>query len=166
MFSRFLAASALSIVAIAGVRYYCDASAAPRQQQAIFPEDQPTSMTGPERARCEQLLDSSQRRGAYAQLAEHLAHALEAGTMGLGDATERLFYFCLQNYPEHLEHVAFAEQGEHIKTKLARNLVRAFPTPQAGGAANAAQAEVAVRLDRELHELPYEADSSGRVEPH
>src|SRR6202035_3491559 len=107
MLSRFIAVSTLSMVAIAGVRYYGNASASPQGQQAVFPADPPAAMDECERERYEQLQDRARRRGVYAQLAAKLTHELEAGTMLLSDATERTFYFCLQNYPEHLEFVTF-----------------------------------------------------------
>jgi len=166
MLSRFMAVSALSIVAIAGARYYHAASAPPERPQTALPEDQPAPMEGTERERHEQLSDLALRRGAYARLADQLGHELEGGTMALGDATERLFYFCLQNYPEHLQFVACIEPGEHIKTKLARNLTRPFSMPRAEGDAGSPTTEIAARLDRELRALPYEAESSGGLERH
>jgi hypothetical protein len=164
MFSRYLAATALSIAVIAGVRSYLSAIDPPRHTQAIPEAEMPANMGQAERERFEDLRDVARRRGEYAKFAEALTLELERGTIGLREATERIFYFCIQNYPEHLDHAGFAEEGLNIKTKIARNLVRTPGPISAIPAAAARTEDVTARLERELRELPYEEESGAPLE--
>lgn len=164
MFSRYLAVAVLSTIVVFGARYYprpleCSA-------QALFEPQEPAAMSPAERDRHEHLVDVGSRRGSFAELTESLTGQLTSGTIGLREATERLFYYCVQNYPEHLEHVALAETGQNIKTMLAANLLRSFRSAREHGCGVTPNDELLARLDRELRELPYEAEAAGRIVQH
>lgn len=161
MFRRYLAVTAGSMALIVGVQFYPQGEK--RRQRAVFPEEQPSTMTATERERYEQLVDMRARRDGYAKIADLLTRELARGAIDLREATERLFYYCVQNYPEHLEYVLLAETGQNIKTRLARNLLRAFHSAQEDGDGFGID-EIVVRLDRELCDLPYEEEKAGRLQ--
>lgn len=153
MFSRCLAVTALSIAAIAGVRSYRNAVDPPGRPWAVIEADLASPMDPADRERYEELCDTARRRGAYAKFAEQLTLELGNGTIKLREATDALFYFCVQNYPEQLEHARFAGHSLSIKTKIARNLVETSDPASTSP-------PVAARLERELRELPYEEECS------
>jgi hypothetical protein len=120
-------------------------------------------MSESERERHAELADLQSRRDRFVAIADMLDKELHRGAISLCEATERLFFYCVQNYPEHLDNVALAEMGRNIKTRLARNLLRAFEGDQGPGI-TAAVDEAAVRLEREMRELRFEEESAGRIE--
>jgi hypothetical protein len=166
MFSRYLAVTALSIAAIAGVRSYRNAAEPPRRSWAMLEAELPSTMDPANLERYRELQDLARRREAYATFAEQLTLELANGTIKLREATDALFYFCIQNYPEQLEHARFAEDDLtlNIKIKIARNLVRSTWPPSVSGPGDAQIEEAAARLERELCELPYETECSTPLE--
>jgi hypothetical protein len=161
MFSRYLAVTAVSIAAIAGFRSYRNAVEQPPRPRAALEAELPETMEPADRERYEELRDRSRRRDEYAKFAEQLTLELEHGTIKLREATDALFYFCIQNYPEQLEHARFAEEGLHIKTKIARSFMRSSWTDPPSGAGIE---DVVARLHGELGELRYEEESSTPLE--
>jgi hypothetical protein len=105
---------------------------------------------------CE-MNQQAERRGVFIQFADRVGGELMRGEVGLATATERLFYFCLQNYPEYMENIWTVEPGRNIKTKIANNLVRTLVKAEEPPNPSAERAALLGRLDRELRELPYEA---------
>jgi hypothetical protein len=161
MFSRYLAVTALSI---AGIRSYRNAVEPPRRPWVMLEAELPSTMDPANLERYEELRDLARRREAYAKFADQLTLELGNGTIRLREATDALFYFCIQNYPEQLEHARFAGQGLNIKTHIARNLAETSGPASASGPGDAGNEDVAARLERELSELPYEAESSTPLE--
>jgi hypothetical protein len=161
MFSRCLAMTTLSIVAIGGVRYFPGSIEMPKQARMSL--QQPSPMGG-DQERYAQLADLHSRRDVYATVAALLENGLVRGTIDLGEATDRLFYFCVQNYPEHLEFVLMVETGQNIKTRLARNLMGTCQLALEDGRGGSCVDEIIARLNRELRDLTYEDEESGRLE--
>jgi hypothetical protein len=161
MLCRYLAVTTVLLVVVVGARF--NPHAADRRERPIFMAEQPSTMTGTDRERYEQLVDLRARRDEYSKIDDLLTKELARGAINLREATERMFYYCIQNYPEHLEYVSVAETGQNIKTRLARNFLGGFQTAQNDGAKSGID-EIVVRLDRELRELPYEEESADRLE--
>jgi hypothetical protein len=69
------------------------------------------------------LNDQSARRARFAQFADQLTSKMADGQISMREATERVFYYCLQQYPEHLENVLTVAPGKDVKIALADNLV-------------------------------------------
>ena len=72
----------------------------------------------------ERLQDQRQMRERFVGFSEELIAALIARRMGLIEARERLLFYCLGQYPQHLERVGMFEEGASLREKLARNLLR------------------------------------------
>jgi hypothetical protein len=102
-----------------------------------------------------ELDDQLQRRHRFADFTQRLTIALADGTISLREATERLFYFCLEAHPRYLDNVWEIESGQHVKTKIAQNLVR-----WARSADNSTKQDAMLaRLEHELRELPYDDEA-------
>ncbi len=90
------------------------------------------STASPEQCRCwQELDDQAERRKHFVQFEQALCQQFERQEISLGEWVDRLFYYSLNHYPEHLEHVAMAERGATIKVKLAENLLRGFRVSEA-----------------------------------
>jgi len=99
------------------------------------------------------LEDLRSRRNAFAKFATEISDDLASGDVKLIAAVDRMFYYCLQNYPEHLESVSFIAPGRDIKAKLGHNLVWGVRTILGEQPERPQDAELIARLERELHEL-------------
>jgi hypothetical protein len=162
MFRRYLAVTAVSMVVVVGARL--STGLVERREPAIVVEEQLSTMSEADRERCERLADLQTRRDGYAQIAELLTKELARGAINLREATDRLFYYSIQNYPEHLGNVAVAEPRQNIKTCLARHLLRQFLWAREDGLGGPDVEAVVARLNREFRELPYEEERIGRLQ--
>jgi hypothetical protein len=154
MLSRFIAVTAFSVATVLGVHLYRTWSApAPTGRDITAVGEDLSVMDEVNRERAQQLHDTWRRWLAFNQLTVKLTAELARGETGLHDATNRLFYYCLQNYPEHLECVMYAERGRSIKMSIAHNLVRPFRAPRVPEYEGPGMAEAAARLEQELLEL-------------
>ncbi len=102
------------------------------------------------------------RRNAFMALTERLLDDLANGRCTLAAATDRQFYYCLEQYPEHLVFVLHVERAKHLKTRVAMNLVRNFEPEDDGCPGGARRAAAFTRMECELAELPYEQDEAAR----
>jgi hypothetical protein len=161
MFRRYLAVTSVSMVVVAGVRF--SPHMIERRERAIGAKEQPSTTIEADHERYERLADLQTRRDGYARIAELLTKELARGAIDLREATDRLFYYSIQNYPEHLENVSLAEQGQNVKTCLARHLVRELLWAREDGWGGPDVDAVVVRLNREFQELPYEDERAGRL---
>jgi hypothetical protein len=158
MLCRLMTVTALSTALIAASQFDRGADGSQVQPaKARIAMLTPTTLEG-ELARSAEMDEAGARRHVFAAFVARINDELGRGDTSLAAATERLFYYCLQNYPEYFENIWSVEAGAHIKTKIAQNLVRAFqPEEPAQEPRNCREAAIVVRLERELHELPYEA---------
>jgi hypothetical protein len=155
------------VVAVAGV-VVALTTAAPFYPVSGPASDDPSpgSGVGTEPASAEQLHedqcaieDFSSRRGAYVRFAERLLEQLTRGETSLRDATERLFYYCLEQYPEYLEFTDLAATDCNIKTKLARNLISSIRAQKGLTERDPTFDEAVTRLEHELAALPFEDEA-------
>lgn len=162
MLRRCLTAGIASIVLIVGVEWY-RGRAAPAPAVVEARVDQQAGVPEETRRAWRELEDQSQRRNRFRQFESRLMQALVQREISLRDATERLFYYCLEHYPEHLENVNHAEPGHHIKMKLAQNMVRSLEVRQetAGG-----DSATVAYFQCEMGALPYSQDASTAPAPH
>jgi hypothetical protein len=159
MLSRYLVAGTVSIVVLAGVQYYQNTDApAPNMVQVRV--DQVPGAPEEQSRTWREFDERAQRRDGFARYDAHLLQELMLKRTTLRDATERIFYYCLQHYPEHLENVHHAEQAQHIKMKLARNLLRGLQVRQETQGGDPA---VVASLECELRVLPYEPDGAAEL---
>jgi hypothetical protein len=163
MFSRCLAVGSLSLALVGGAQFYPDRWADRSESLTVRGEDV-AAQSGYDGERRQALIDLRCRRDAFAQFLARLGGELTRGETRLGEATERLFYYCLQNYPEHLENVSHAEQGRHIKTRLARSILRGLGAVQFQPDVPPNHGEVLARLEQEVSEVTYDKDPDGRAE--
>jgi hypothetical protein len=77
-----------------------------------------------------ELTHQQARRDSFAEFANNLTCAMAHGQTSLHEATDRVFYYCLQQYPEHLENVLAAAPGKDVKIALADNLVAGLEAHQ------------------------------------
>jgi hypothetical protein len=151
MLSRCVATSLLCVGTIAGVQWYrCPASAQPVRGWIKATVD---PRTAPEAQAREWLYleDKAQRRERFMHFEEAMLAQLARQEVDLRDTVDRLFYYSLNQYPEHLDNIATVEPGRDIKTKLGQNLLRAIRIAHTYGEGDFSS--VIVRLDSELHEL-------------
>jgi hypothetical protein len=163
MVARYLAVVTFSLGVVGGVQFIASTGALPRScrsSPAVL--SSPTSEFDQERGA--ELADWKARRARYVVFADILEKRLLGGTIRLFEATERLFFFCVENYPEHLDFLTLIETGRNIKTRIANNLVRGFRCAQAERFGGSAMDGIVERLERELGELPYEEQLAGRLE--
>lgn len=157
MFSRYLMRSIVPIALIVGVQWYRDRAADPPaplvDREAA---DQLAGASDDVRREWHALDDQSQRRADFAQFEARQVEALLRKELGLGDVTERVFYYALQNYPEFLEYVHNAEHAQHIKTKVAKNLLRTLEMRRDMGRDDSA---ILAHYECELDGLPYEGEA-------
>jgi hypothetical protein len=99
------------------------------------------------------LDDLRQRRNTFSQLADRVTDELMLGEIDLRAAVDRILYFCLQNYPEHLHHVTDVEPGADIRIKLAHSLVRAVRCRLEERHPELDPRPVLARIKRELHDI-------------
>jgi hypothetical protein len=162
MFSRFLAVSALSLALVGGAQY-CRSRPAGAAGKAMISEEELFAQSDYDHERRQELCELRSRRYAFVHFLNRLSAELGRGEVALAEATERIFYFCLQNYPEHLENVNHAEEGRNIKTKIARSLLRGFDiADKTTGTAN--DKATLARLEQEIRALTYEEESAGLID--
>src|SRR5437763_6579246 len=158
MFNRCLITTVASLAILAAVQQYRVRTAQASPAPAPVPIE--SAAGGPEarRRRSCELDEQAQRRAGFAAYQERLLTALRDNQATLRDTTERVFYYCVQHYPEHLENVGHAEPAQHIKMKLAQNLVRALQVPCGAPPETPEWCSRAAlgRLQQELQALPYE----------
>ncbi len=85
-------------------------------------------------------------------LFERLAADLGRGNGTLAEAADRLFYYCLVGYPQHLNNIARAESQKDVKAVLAESLVRELRHRRAEAPGSCAD-DVLARLGDELRRL-------------
>jgi hypothetical protein len=160
MLCRLMTVTALSTALIAGSQFYrSDDGSQVQPAKAMLATNTPINLED-ELARSAEMDQFGARRHAFAAVTARISGELGRGDTSLAAATERLFYYCLQNYPEYFENIWPVEPGAHIKTKIAQNLVRAFRSEEPACEPSAGRdAAIGARLERELHELPYEASA-------
>jgi hypothetical protein len=151
MFRHYVIPTTVSLGVIAGVLCYRGWSAQPEPRSALVREL--VGATEETRRAWMEMEDQQQRRDEFMRFEGRLIDALEHAEIALRDAVERSFYYCLQNYPEHLLNVNNATGGAHIKAKLALNILRALEarTELRGG-----DPAVVARVECELAALPYD----------
>jgi hypothetical protein len=155
MFSRCLTAGIASIGLLVGVEWYRGRDAVPEAGSGFtrVNVDQQPDIPEELRQRWQTLDEQAQRRNAFRLFEARLMAALLHKETSLRDATERMFYYCLEHYPEHLENVSNAERGPHIKTKVAQNIVRYLEMRHA---TTEGEPDVVGYYSCELSALPYE----------
>ena len=151
MFRRYVMPTILSLAVIAGVLCYRGWTAPPQPRGVLVREL--VGATEEMRRAWTEMEDQQQRRDAFVRFEGRLIGALERDEIALRDAVERSFYYCLQNYPEHLLNVNNAAGGVHIKAKLALNILRALEVrvELSGG-----DPAVVAQFHCELAALPYD----------
>ncbi len=98
------------------------ASAAPAKQ----PKPLPTLTIQEVEARQEVINEDMRSRRQFAQFTGGILEDLYRSRTNLREARERVLVYCLSKYPSFLEHIAEVEQGNSIREKIARNLIRDF----------------------------------------
>src|SRR5579871_2036258 len=99
MMVRCLAVSVLSIALAAGARFYRDSGPSP--SAVIHTLDDPSAVPpGPLRDQLQELHERQARRNTFARFLRQVTAELAAGTADLRTATDRMFFFCLERYPE------------------------------------------------------------------
>ena len=153
MLSRYVMLAAFPVALVIGGRFcYRTFDHAAARSDAPACDQRPASEQSLEEI-SQALNDLRARRDAFAQLVSRLADELASNKIGLAGARDSVFYFCLQNYPEHLENLAMAEAGADIKLIVARHLVDAVRARVDPPTANAQASERMARVERELREL-------------
>jgi hypothetical protein len=163
MVARYLSVVALSFGVIGSVRFIATTSAPPRSSISS-PAALSSSTNEFDQERGAALVDQKFRRERYVTLVDRLEKGLLQGTICLREATERLFYYCVENYPEIIDFMVLAETGKNIKTRIARSFLRGFHIAQAERYGGSAMDDIVERLERELGDLPYEQEQAGRLE--
>ncbi len=125
---RCLTAAACSMAMLAGVTWYRESDCLPAFARVRL--DPQGGVPEAEQRTWNLLEDHARRRTAFLQFETRLIAGLRRKETNLRAVTERLFYYCLQHFPEHLENVCNAERGGHIKTKLAQNILRSVESEQ------------------------------------
>ena len=149
MICRYLALAIFPVAFVVGGRFYLGAPDV--AGCTVAERDLVSEESNRETARW--LEDLRSRRNAFAKFATEISDDLASGDVKLIAAVDRMFYYCLQNYPEHLESVAFIASGRDIKAKLGHNLVWGVRTILGERAARPQEVELMARLERELNEL-------------
>ncbi len=85
-------------------------------------------------------------------LFERLAEDLGRGEGTLSEAADRLFYYCLVGYPQHLNNIARAESQKDAKVVLAEGLLRELRHRRAEAPGSCAY-DVLARLGEEMRRL-------------
>jgi hypothetical protein len=149
MFSRTFLASLTAIALVAGVQMYRSAGAAdpPRGMQLVTAD--PRTMAPEEYHRWRDLDDCGARRARFREFEQRVLTQLERRELSLQDTVNTVFYYSLYQYPEFLSNVAVVEQGDTIKVKVARHLVRGYHMWNTGRD----QRPFLEQLDAELREL-------------
>jgi hypothetical protein len=154
MVSRLAFTCILSITVVAGMHWYRS-----RDNQETDPafvqidvnlmSDAPEAM----RQQWSDLVERGRRRDAFSRFDARLQAALLRRETSLRDATEKMYYYCLQHYPEHLDNIFHAERGSHIKMKIAQNILRSLTVRQE---VMGCDQSIVAYFECELSTLPYE----------
>jgi hypothetical protein len=111
----------LCLVFSGGVEAWRMARPAPaRRMTAVLVQGDPNDPRGRE------VDDLRNRRDRFELALQRVTDELGQRRTNLAEATDYLFFFCVQSYPEYLDHLWIMTPGASTRLKLAHNLIACF----------------------------------------
>jgi hypothetical protein len=120
---RFLLMGVLVLASLGAWRLCLDAQLSTQVRRKFDDTAMHAAMNPRERERRAVLDDLAVRQAAFSRFAERVLAALRAGDIDLEDATDRVYFYALHNYPELLASLADARPSLNVKAAIARNLM-------------------------------------------
>src|SRR5437868_3544556 len=84
------------------------------------------AVTDPNDARGQTMDELRKRRDRFDLAMQRVIEDLEQRRSSLAEASDYLFFYCVQFYPEYLEHLWVLEPGAATRVKIAHNLLAYF----------------------------------------